>query len=200
MIYDCFTFYNELELLEIRLNVLNEVVDKFVLTENTGTYTNVKKPLYYDENKARFKKFHDKIIHVIVRDSPRVSNSWIIEHFLMAATIRGLKSARPYDLILISNLDEIPNPEKITEYRNLPGKLKAFDQQFFYYFLNFVSTNTKWFGTKMIKFEDFLTYPDAYVIRHSPNDIIIPNGGWHFSNMGGIGRIRDKMSTGSHTE
>lgn len=200
MIYDCFTFYNELELLEIRLNVLKDVVDKFVLLESTVTYTNQKKPLYYEENKEIYKKFHHKIIHIIVRDSPDVSHPWIIEHYLMGATIRGLKKARANDLILISNLDEIPRPEKILEWKEKPGKLKVFEQQFFYYYLNFVCTNKKWLGTKMLKFKDFKTYQDAYVVRHSPNDALISNGGWHFSYMGGLKRILDKMTTGSHQE
>src|SRR5438045_984110 len=104
MIYDCFTFYNELELLEIRLNVLNDVVDKFVLIESIVTHTNKKKPLYYQKNKPRYKKFQNKIIHIVVEDAPNVSHTWIIEHFLMAATKRGLKNAKPNDTILISNL------------------------------------------------------------------------------------------------
>lgn len=200
MIYDCFTFYNELDLLEIRLNTLDKVVDKFVLIENIITYTNKKKPLYYAENKSRYKKFKDKIIHIVVRDAPNVSHPWIIEHFLMAAAIRGLKKAKPNDTILISNLDEIPKPEKILEWKDKPGKLKVFEQQFFYYFLNFVCTNKLWLGTKMLTFKDYKTYQDAYVIRHSPNNKLIPDGGWHFSYMGGIKSIQEKMATGSHQE
>lgn len=200
MIYDCFTFYNELDLLEIRLNMLNHVVDKFVLIESNRTYTNVKKPLYYNENKKRYKEFQDKIIHVAVKDSPNVSHPWIIEHFLMAAAIRGLRNAKKNDTILVSNLDEIPDPSKVVEFRNKKGKLKVFEQHFFYYFLNFASTNRKWLGTKMLSYADFLTYQDAYVVRHSPNSLIIKNGGWHFSYMGGIKKIREKMATGSHQE
>lgn len=200
MIFDCFTFYNELDLLEIRLSMLDAVVDKFVLIESDRTYTNIKKPLYYQENKKRYKKFHDKIIHVVVRDSPNVSHPWIIEHFLMAASKRGLTSAKPNDIVLVSNLDEIPNHEKIQEFKNKPGRMKVFEQEFFYYYLNFRSTNRKWLGPKMLKYKDFVKYQDAYVIRHSPNDVVIHNGGWHFSYMGGIKKIREKMATGSHQE
>ena len=63
MIYDCFTFFNELDLLEIRLNILNDYVDKFVLVEATRTQNNKEKKLYYEENKERFAKFKDKVIH-----------------------------------------------------------------------------------------------------------------------------------------
>ena len=65
-VYDCFTFFNEFELLEIRLNELDSVVDKFVLVEASKTHQGKEKPLFYNENKDRFKKFQDKIIHVIV--------------------------------------------------------------------------------------------------------------------------------------
>ena len=199
-IYDCFTFYNELELLEVRLGILDEVVDKFVLIESTVTYTNQPKPLYFKRNQKRFQKFKDKIIHVIVEDTPNVSNPWFIEHYLMAAAKRGLIHSKPNDTILISNLDEIPDPKKILEYKEKPGNLKAFEQRFFYYFLNLASTNHKWVGTKMIKYKNFKKYFDAYIIRHSYNDVLIKNGGWHFSYMGGLQRIRDKIATGTHQE
>ena len=61
MLFDCFTFYNELELLEIRLNCLDTFVDKFVLVESTKTFTNKDKELYFDNNKAKYSKFLNKI-------------------------------------------------------------------------------------------------------------------------------------------
>ena len=70
MIYDCFIFFNELELLELRLNELAGVVDKFVLVEATRTFTNEPKPLFFQENRARFREFDSRIIHVVVADSP----------------------------------------------------------------------------------------------------------------------------------
>ena len=70
MVYDCFQFFNELDILKIRLNVLSPVVDKFVLSEATETFSGLKKPLYYEENKELFSEFADKIIHVVVEDTP----------------------------------------------------------------------------------------------------------------------------------
>lgn len=70
MIYDCFSFFNELDLLEIRLNTLDKVVDKFILFESTLTHTGNPKPLYYAENKDRFAKFSDRIVHIVVNDFP----------------------------------------------------------------------------------------------------------------------------------
>ncbi|HZX73462.1 MAG TPA: hypothetical protein VFE57_03515, partial [Cyclobacteriaceae bacterium] len=70
MVVDCFTFFNELDLLEIRLNILNETVDRFVLVEATRTFQNNPKPLYFNENKKRFEAFLPKITHIIVDDYP----------------------------------------------------------------------------------------------------------------------------------
>jgi len=108
MIYDCFTFFNELELLELRLHELNAVVDKFVLVEATRTFSNKPKPLYFQENCARFSAFEDKIIHIIVEDTPDTSNPWTIERFQRNAIERGLRGCRPNDWVLISDVDEIP--------------------------------------------------------------------------------------------
>ena len=66
MIYDCFQFFNELDMLKIRLNVMSPIVDKFVISEATETFSGLKKPLYYEENKEMFAEFADKIIHVVV--------------------------------------------------------------------------------------------------------------------------------------
>ena len=70
MIYDCFQFFNELDLLKLRLNILSPVVDKFVISEATETFSGLPKPLYYEENKEMFAEFNDRIIHVVVSDTP----------------------------------------------------------------------------------------------------------------------------------
>ena len=137
MIYDCFTFFNELDLLEIRLNTLNAVVDKFVLVEATLTHQGKPKPLYFDENKAKFESFSDKIIHIIVDKYPENTNddAWIYERYQRNMIKEGLTNCKPDDVIIVSDIDEIPNPSKITEYKNKKG-IKVFKQKMYYYFLN----------------------------------------------------------------
>jgi beta-1,4-mannosyl-glycoprotein beta-1,4-N-acetylglucosaminyltransferase len=121
MIYDCFTFFNELELLELRLHELAGVVDKFVLVEATQTHTNQPKPLHYQENRARFSAFHDKIIHVIVSDLPQSSDPWIPENFQRNSIARGLTNCRPDDFVLVSDLDEIPRASTVEKMsREIP--------------------------------------------------------------------------------
>lgn len=116
MVYDCFCFYNELDLLEIRLNILNGCVDKFVLVEATRTQRNNPKPLYFAENKERYKKFEDKIIHLVLDEYPEHIEQWTIENLQRNYIMKGLEQCSDDDIILISDLDEIPRPEYIYIY------------------------------------------------------------------------------------
>lgn len=202
MIYDCFNFLNEFELLDIRLNELDKIVDKFVLVESTVTFTNKPKPLYFSENKNKYKKFLPKITHVIVKDSPNViGNPWIIENFQLSAVVRGLKKCHPNDTILISCADEIPRSKKVVEWKDYPGRHKVFLQDMYYYYLNNLNFNSpKWKGTQMFSYKNLMSYSNAYVARFSPIDVVIPDGGWHFTFMGGVEQIRKKLFSYSHQE
>lgn len=123
MIYDCFIFYNELELLELRLHELARVVDKFVLVEATRTFTNRPKPLYFQENQSRFNEFREKIISIAVEDSPDISDAWAVEHFQRNCIARGLSHCRPDDWILVSDVDEIPRAatvKRVTDQHAYP--------------------------------------------------------------------------------
>lgn len=110
MIYDCFPFFNELELLELRLHELDSLVDKFVLVEATKTFTGHPKPLHFAENRGRFSAFADKIIHVVVEDMPEGDgprDHWVRDRHQRNAIGRGLLNCRPDDIIMVSDLDEI---------------------------------------------------------------------------------------------
>lgn len=220
MIYDCFTFFNELDLLDIRLNILNDYVDKFVIVESTKTFTGKDKPLYYAENKERFKEFESKIIHVVVNDFPETDNPWAIECNQRNAIERGLVNCKDDDIILISDLDEIPNPEYINKYKDIDG-IKLFEQRFSNYYINCVRADIQiWLiGTKMLSYYDFKHFFDdktptfneavveemnkgttANLIRDYKKCYHIKNGGWHFTNMGGAEKVREKFKSFSHTE
>jgi beta-1,4-mannosyl-glycoprotein beta-1,4-N-acetylglucosaminyltransferase len=121
MVYDCFTFFNELELLELRLHELAGVVDKFVLVEATRTFTNKPKPLYFQENRARFAAFENKLVHVVVADLPDSSDAWVVERFQRNAIGHGLRDCRPDDWVLVSDLDEIPRASVVEKMsREIP--------------------------------------------------------------------------------
>src|ERR1035438_6113570 len=161
MIYDCFTFFNELDLLEIRLNILNDYVDCFVLVESTKTHQGKDKPLHFSDNKNRYQKFLPKIIHIVVDQYPEYEgkSAWILEHHQRNMILKGLKDCTPDDIILISDLDEIPNPSKIAEYAGKSG-IKIFRQSMYYYFLNCINTSNsdtyRWCGTVMCNYNKTL--------------------------------------------
>lgn len=234
-IYDCFTFFNELDLLEMRLRILDPFVDYFVLVEATKTHAGKDKPLYFNENKSRFKKWEKKIIHIIVKDMPnpgkvyfkkfwRISSAlglgrWKPEIYQRNQIIKGLKNCKNEDIIIVSDLDEIPNPKKFNDlikYVN-QDKVVLFSQNLYYCFLNGF-TYSGWEGSRACTFKLFkkLFKNKADKLRRirnlslrikiklfkdSRNPIrVIKEGGWHFSYLGNINFILEKISNFCHTE
>ena len=132
-IYDCFSYWDEDLLLDVRLNIMNKFVDYFVIVEGNKTWQNNPKKLRFDSNK--FKKFKDKIIYVPVEDMPDGDNPYVRENFQRNCISRGIKDAEEIDLIIISDLDEIPNPFLL---KNFDKKMRyaVFEQKLFYYKLN----------------------------------------------------------------
>lgn len=227
MVYDCFQFFNELDLLKIRMNVLNPVVDYFVITESTITFSGNSKPLYYDDNKDLFKEFHHKIIHTVVTDTPNGPNvsPFDKDGFQKAARMRGLSNCAKNDIIMFSDLDEIPNPIKIKEI--LSGfdanKIYHFAQRQFYFYLNLEEVSgkllsyagdyahvkkTQWLGTYMFQFGllDKFTLGELRVNKTPERSFRVADGGWHFTYMGGsksediITRVAHKIKSAAHQE
>ena len=217
MIYDCFTFFNELDLLEIRLNILNDVVDKFVLVEMDKTHTGATKPFYFEQNKERYKKFLDKIIHIKVTKYPELAssssdgfgNKWILENYQRDKIMDGLKNANDGDVVIISDLDEIPNPEIVKNYDN--SGIWVLEQSMFYYFVNMLCyTSPIWTnGSRMGQIKDlkepqqklepreffeFSQYGKPTYFRFCSGKRI-KNAGWHFSYCGGIDAIIKKRKS-----
>lgn len=229
MVYDCFQFFNELDILKIRLNVLSPVVDRFVISEATETFSGLEKPLYYEENKAMFAGFQDKIIHVVVDDTPRGEGWGTHERdtFQKNAVTRGLKDCTDEDIVIFSDLDEIPNPDKIREILQdfQEDKIYHFAQRLFYCYLNMeeVSGNLlsyagefegvgrrKWIGTKMLSYrllrEQNLLLGELRFPERKEIGIRVDDGGWHFGYMGGHGekdirkRVQEKVVSAAHQE
>ena len=223
MIYDCFSFFNELDLLEIRLNTLEKVVDKFVLSESNYTHTGRRKPLYYEDNKGRFAKFTDKIIHVVSPDpkdperaKKDMAYSWLCENIQRNATIRAIENfLDDNDMLIVSDIDEIPAPEAIMRAvrRNRPTRLR---QKFYYYYLNYRCCTTPYWdaGSVVLSYKDYKdmaiysrtiggsafnveenTSPTATKVRALSRIKVIGNGGWHFSYIGGVDKIIIKLNS-----
>lgn len=225
-VYDYFTFYNEFELLELRLKSLWDMVDCFVIVEADKTHTNQPKPYYFWERQDEFKKFWSKIRHLPVEMTVPFKGvgDWSIENAQRDAIIYGLKDAKPDDLIFISDADEIPSPDVLQRiysnqasvilmcpmpvFRGREQKSIAFsikiatqlleeyslvmDQKFLCYYFDW-SCRGNWRGTVLTKRKN-LTMPQE--LRELRNELpFIPDGGWHFSYMGGVDRVINKMNS-----
>lgn len=215
-IYDCFMFYNELDILEIRLNVLNSTVDKFVLVEAAQTHTGLPKKLYYQESAARFDAFQDKIIHIVYDGSCEqipavgVDTRWYRENMQRDALMRGLVECRSNDVVLVSDVDEIPDPHKIAAYKDVQG-IKVFEQRMMYYYLNFQQWDCPIWrqGTRMGAYADLLS-PQVEPLPNPAHSwskpglptyfrfcpgTFIPEGGWHFSYCGDAEFVANKRKS-----
>lgn len=225
MIYDCFQFFNELDILKMRMHILNDVVDKFVISESTVTFSGDKKPLYYNENKEMFKEFEHKIIHKIVSDTPMDCDAFTRDHHQKCAVARGVEGCNDDDVIIFSDVDEIPNPDTLKKL--IPtmehGKIYAMAQRLFYCYLDMeeVSGNLlsvtgefdgvehkQWLGTKVC-FYDMLSHFTTEELRNKEQKSIgvrVADGGWHFSYMGGgkgqtvADRVKYKIKSAAHQE
>ena len=228
-IYDCFMYFDEDLLLDLRLNVLNNFVKKFVITEATYTHNGSKKKLQFDINK--FKKFEDKIIYIIVDQHPEnilklsdgdsknrraeklILNGMARDYFQRENLDKGLNAAHEDDLILISDLDEIPNLE-VVDLSKIHNNIAIFEQKMFYYKFNLLYENYTWQGTKAVKKKNFISpqwlrnvkgrkYPlwriDTFFSKTKYMNIrIINNGGWHFTNLKNANEIEYKLKSYLH--
>ena len=190
-LYDCFSYWDEDLLLDLRLNILDAYVDYFVIVEGNKTWQNNPKKLRFDIN--NFKKFKDKIIYIPVEDMPDGNNPYLRENFQRNCISRGLNNSSDEDLILISDLDEIPNPKTFNLFQK-KMRFAVFKQMHFYYKLNMQSTlNPYWYGSRIclkrylkspqwLRNLKFKKRPFWRLDKKRLNNII-DDGGWHFCNL-----------------
>lgn len=196
MIVDAFTFFNELDVLEVRLNTLDGIVDRFVIVEADKTQTLQPKPFHFLENKERFAKFLPKISHVLVADCPKSNEGqlWKMENFQRNCIKRGLGGLAPTDCVMISDLDEIPHPVAVHEASIADGEnLIAFDMSFHAYYANLISPKKGWIGTVMTKMEtlDVIEPQDVRNVKDAAPRV--QNAGWHLSWLGGWEKAYTKL-------
>ena len=227
MIFDCIPFFNELDILKLRMEIMNPYVDYFVLEESTVTFSGESKRMIFAESRHLFDKFKDKIRYVAVADSPM---SGVTTHerdkYQKNQLIRALTDCRPDDIIIFSDVDEIPNPVtllQVTEHFD-PDKIYHLAQRMFYCFLNMeeISGNLlsitgefpgvekkQWLGTKICSFGNLPKEGIVYLREVSPanpQSVRVSDGGWHFGYMGGDGerdvakRIGVKVQAAAHQE
>lgn len=208
MIYDCFMFFDELDLLEVRLEELYPVVDRFVLCEAPMTFSGKPKELFYENNKERFANYADKIEHIIA-ELPTEGSSWDREHVQRRAMGRALQNIQPDDSIFISDCDEIPERSTIWKaiqtlkdnahyvgplaltYQLYYGKLthKVVQPEDHFRCRSTILVPGSVFNGDCQEYKaDRRFYPYSYL------------GGWHFSYLGDAARIIRKIESYAHTE
>jgi len=230
-IFDCFMYFDEETVLELRLNILSTYVDYFVIVESSFTHKGDKRDLKF--NHEKFKKFKDKLIYITYDEEPPeiaknqindkdneaikswkyISNALYRENGQRNEILKGLELAKDNDMILISDVDEIPNLENL-DLSKIREKITLFKQDMFYYKFNLKLPNLDWTGTKgcrkkFLKSPQWLRnikdrkYPfyrlDTFFSDTKYNNIkIISDGGWHFSNLKTASEIEFKLKSYLH--
>ncbi len=228
-IYDCFMYFDEEIVLELRLNILDKYVDYFVIVESIFTHRGEKRSLKF--NHKKFEKFKDKIIYLIYDKTPNeienildndsqneksrkyILNAIYRENSQRNFISKGLANAQSDDVILVSDVDEIPNLENL-DFNIINKKIILFEQDFFYYKFNLKLPNYIWNGTKACKKKYFLTPQWLRNIKDKKysfyridtifsktkymNVEFIKNGGWHFSNIKTSSEIEHKLKSYLH--
>lgn len=199
MIYDCFMFFDELMLLEIRLKELSPVVDRFVLVESIYTHSGKPKRLYYDEVKDNeiFAPFKDKVTHLIYR-TPMEADRFANDRNQRNYIDNGLSGAQPDDLIIVTDLDEIINHQTVELLKQYPEPGRLVMKLFYYYFN--CRANQEWGYPASCRFRDF---PGADKLRLEGVETftrIYVNAGWHFSYLVPPADIPKKLEAFAHAE
>jgi beta-1,4-mannosyl-glycoprotein beta-1,4-N-acetylglucosaminyltransferase len=225
-VFDVFPFFNELDILEIRLNVLDSYVDYFILSESTKTFSGLEKPLYYQENKERFKKFNHKIIHNIVEDTTPLDLHPYQRDVFQKDGIKKviLENVSDEDVIIWSDVDEVPNPEAIGDLDSYfeQDSIFHFAQENCMGYLNLVEVGgiiramvtdwdyedrPRWLGTKIFgkSILEKYTLSELRSKQETEKNYRIFPGGWHWSYVGSEGlsveeRVLKKIECAAHSE
>ncbi len=213
MIYDCFQYFNEDHAVDLRLNILDKFVDKFVIVESTVNHQGKSKKLNFEID--NYKKFKNKINYIVVDDTPseikksHIGGESLVEQHQRNSILRGLNNAEDNDLIILSDVDEIPNLNKLNKFDK--KNYAVFSQKMFMYKINLLNLKeNNWHGSKIclkknlkspqwLRNLKFKKYP-FWRVDKVRNLQIIKDGGWHFSYLQTPENISKKIQSFAHGE
>jgi len=208
-IYDCFTFFNELDLLEIRIQELYDTVDYFVIAEANMSHSGKSRDYVLSANWDRFAQYQDKIRYLQIDDMPVTNNSWVREKFQRDALARGLYDMQPDDLIVVSDLDEIPRAEILEMIKVDENKYERYVLQvpLFRYKFNFLKWYQPVVNNQMIVTRGHVftnpererDYTHAW-LPPAPDVVYLEHAGWHFSYLGDDKTAVYKLQNFAHVE
>ena len=193
---DTFLFNNELDMLELRLNILDPVIDRFVIAESSVEFSGRKKPFYYADNKERFSQWKDKITHHIITNTPDTGpNRWPREHHQRNSIISALGKCKANNLIFMSDIDEIPDLDAVRK-----NKCGGYRQVYSMYYANTVHLSESWVGTVAMHYFHYQQLGMQQVRDKRYSYQIINPGGWHFAYMMTAEQIHEKLKAFAHGE
>jgi len=203
-VYDCFLFFNELDILEIRLNELYDVVDYFVIVENSLTHSGKQKPLYYVENQKRFAKFQDKIIHIIGPKIEKAKDAWVRENAQRNDILLGLNEAKDNDVVLITDVDEIIKREKVQEIKDFVAKGKEpmrLGLKMYRYFINRRDMEVNiWRLAVAGSYKTVKELKPQFLRTDLKSEFTVDDAGWHFTSLGWMKNYVYKLESWAHQE
>jgi beta-1,4-mannosyl-glycoprotein beta-1,4-N-acetylglucosaminyltransferase len=191
MIYDCFIFNQEQELLDIRMNELRDLPVIHVIVEATHTFTGIKKPQIRPITGERIR-------HIIVEDMPNNGNTWDNETHQRNAIMRGLHGLNGDDIVIISDCDEIPKAYCVNQYRPEYGMV-ALQMDMYSYYLNCLQGRQSWNMARIMPY-NYLMSRTPDLVRRSGFLMTIYEAGWHFTFQGGVYKMMEKFRSFSHQE
>ena len=215
-VFDCFTFHNEFDILELRLAELWDTVDYFVIAEANITHQNKPKDFYLKNNWERFSRYHNKIRLISIEDMPNSPDSWVNERFQRRQLSRGLYDLAADDIVIVSDCDEVPRAEAIRAVKE-DSNQNNYDRYvlcvpLFYFRLNYlmISPHTKQNNiavargrifTDPQKERELTFYTDSYPPHFSDDSrCFIEHGGWHFTYFGQRDFAKTKLQSFAHAE
>lgn len=197
-VWDCFLFNHETDMLECRLEALDNAVDSFVLVEATHTLSGHPKPSYFLENAARFAKWRDRIVHVQADDLMSVPPGWDREAAQREWCRKGLTSAAPDDIVLLSDVDEIPNVASIERVREGIDGYVMFSHYLCCFAVDWLFSTSPSGNSTASRYENIRSFREMRDTR--AQFPVLPGVGWHFSWVGGPAQTLTKIHSFPHEQ